>query len=249
MLKNFTISALMFSPFLAYATDSMDVAGTQSAAQLMQKQGLPLPDGGIILKPLNQFPHYEELKVSMETDKASIKQYGYIKKSSPEILSLLNFKMGNKKFSARNLTASADTGLYQSINDIQMAYRYYGVPVSAMTNALAVAPAGTFIQGQGWTGAAQTFEKAGIGICTYNELNARLAHGSVLVAQETATNDVNGKITQKYAKGQEGEGFIYGVSWYDDTIYHELECAQPDFSTEAAQAVTNLAIAIDNNSH
>jgi len=249
MLKNILFNALLFSPLLSNASDSIDATGTQAMKQLIQDQGLPPPDSGIVIKPESQFPNFELIKESIERDNASVKKYGYIKRKSPEVQSLLNFKKGEKKFSPKNLTATADTGLYRSINDIQMAYRYYGVPASAMTNELAVAPAGTYLQGQGWTGAAQTFEKAGLGICNYNEMNAKLNHGSVLVARENVSYDINGKVTQKYAKGEESEGFIYGVGWYDDTIYHELECVQTAFSPETMQAVVNLAVVIDNNAH
>ena len=248
MLKNFVVSALMLPAFLSYAADTTEAARTQATKRWMQGQGLPQPDGGITLKPASQLPHYEQLKEGMETDNLSIKKYGYIKRNSPEIQSLLNYKKGNKKFSSKNLTASADTGLFHTISDIQIAYPYYGVPASAMTKELAVAPAATCREGKGWTGAAQIFEKAGIGICNYNEMNAKLSHSSVFVAQETATYDINGKVTQKYARGEENEGFIYRVKWYDDRIYHELECAQSNFSPETMQAVVNLAIAIDNNS-
>ena len=248
MLKKIVVSALMLPSFLGYAADNIDAARTQSMAQLAQEQGLPLPDGGIILKPVSQLPHYEKLKESIASDNASIKKYGYIKRNSPEVQSLLNYAKGEKKFSPQNLTASADTGLYKSIHDIQMAYSYYGVPASAMTKELAVAPAGTYLQGKGWTGAAQIFEKNGVGTCNYNETNAKLNHSSVFVAQETATYDINGKVTQKYTSGEKNEGFMHKVRWYDDNIYHELECAQPNFSTEAMQAVVNIAIAIDKNS-
>lgn len=249
MLKNIAVSVLMFPPLLSHAMDSAGLAGAQLMNQAIQEQGLPPPDGGIILKPISELPHYEMLKESIESDNASIKKHGYIKRSSPEVQSLLNFKKGNKKFSPKNLTASADTGLYRSINDLQMAYRYYGVPASVMTNDLAVAPAGTYLQGQGWTGAAQTFESAGVGTCNYSETNAKLSHGSVFVPQETATYEVNGKVTQKFVKGEEREGFMYGVSWYDTTIYHDLECVQTVFSADSMKAVVKLAIAIDNNAH
>jgi len=233
MLKNIALSTLLFVPFLSMATD----------------QPLPDPDGGIVIRPEKELPHYELLKDGIENDRASVNKYGYIRRSSPEVRLLLNFKKGQIPFSSKNLTVSADTELYRSINDIQMAYRYYGVPASAMTNELAVAPAGTYLQGQGWTGAAQTFEKAGLGICNYNEMNAKLNHGSVLVARENVSYDINGKVTQKYARGEESEGFIYGVGWYDDTIYHELECVQTVFSPDTMQAVVNLAVVIDNNAH
>lgn len=248
-LKNIVVSALMLPSLFSYAADSIEAAQNQTAKQWAQEQGLPVPDGGIVLKPTSQLPHYEKLKDSIENDKASIKKYGYVKKSSPEVQSLLNFTKGNKQFSPKNLTVSADSGLFRSINDIQMAYPYYGVPASAMTKELAVGPAGTYIQGKGWTGAAQIFEKAGIGICNYSEMNAKLNHSSVFLQQETVTYDINGKVTQKYIAGEESGGFMYRVDWFDDNIYHELNCAQPAFSSETMPAVIKLAIAIDINSH
>jgi len=243
MLKKVTIFAVSVLSFLGAA------AQAQELDRLIQMPSLPPADEGIVIKPENQLPHYEMLKESIKKDRASVKKYGYIRRSSPEAQVLLNFQKGLIQFSPKNLTATADTGLYRSIHDIQMAYRYYGVPASAMTNELAVAPAGTYLQGQGWTGAAQTFEKAGLGICNYNEMNAKLNHGSVLVARENVSYDINGKVTQKYAKGEENEGFIYGVGWYDDTIYHELECVQMTFSPDTMRSVVNLAIVIDNNAH
>lgn len=208
MLKNIVAAALMLSAFISYAADSIEAARTQNTKLWMQEQGLPVPDGGITLKSVSQLPQYEKLKASIDSDNESIKKYGYIKRNSSEAQSLLNFTKGNKKFSPKNMTASADTGLYSSINDIQMAYPYYGVPMSAMTKELAVAPAGTFLPGKGWTGAAQIFEKAGIGTCNYNEMNVKLNHSSAFVAQETVTYDINGKVTQKYTTGEENKGRV-----------------------------------------
>lgn len=253
MLKNIMISVfLLLLVTLSYAEDDIDAARKQATIQWMKAEGLPVPDGGIIVKPESQFFGYKENQASIESDNASIKKYGYIKEDSNEVRSLLNFTKGNRKLSTKNLNASADTGLYGSINDIQMAYIHYGVPKFAMTKELGVAPAGGYIDekgAKGWTGAAQIFEKDGIGTCNYVETNAKLNHSSTFVAQEKATYDINGKVTVKNIKGEEGKGFMYIVHWFDDNFYRELKCAQPEFSNQTMAAVIKLAILIDNNSH
>ena len=249
MLKNIATLFLILSPLFSYADNSVEAASSQALKQLILEQGLPLPGSGLVLKPMNQMPHYETMKDSIERDNASIKKYGYVKIDSPEIQSLLNFTRGNKNFSSKNLTASADTGLYKSIDDIQTAYRYYGIPATAMQKILAVGPAGTFLEGKGWTGAAQVFEKTGLGVCNYSEMNFKLSNGSIMVPLEFVTYAVNGKVTVKNIKGEDTKGFMYTVSWYDDSFYHQLECAQSNFSTETMPDVIKLASLIDTNSH
>lgn len=203
------------------------------------------------MKPQNQIPGTAEFQDHIKSDEASIHQYGYIKKDDPEIHSLLNFNKGNRKLSKKNLTASADTGLYENVNDIQMAYHFHGVPKSVITKEIGVGPAGTYLDNdeqKGWTGAAQIVEIAHIGTCNYQENNARLNHSSVFIAQEKVTYDINRKITLKEIEGEVGKGFMYTVQWFDTDFYRTLKCAQADFSSNTMPAVINLAIAIDNNS-
>lgn len=93
------------------------------------------------------------------------------------------------------------------------------------------------------------FEKAGLGVCNYSEMNFKLANGSIMVPLELVTYAVNGKATVKDIKGEDSKGIIYTVNWYDDSFYRHLECARLDYSPATIQMVTDLAISIDNNSY
>jgi len=128
-----------------------------------------------------------------------------------------------------------------------MAYDFKGVPANAVTTMLGVSPSVNFVQGQGWAGAMQFFEKAGLGNCSYRENNLKFSHGSAIIPEEDATKDVNGKITVATVSGQTDVGFLYSVDWYDESFFRELKCAKADYSADTLQGVLELARAIDNN--
>lgn len=241
---NKKIIALLFLPAFAFAAEELDMekigkARDEWAKEHFASQGTAMPDGGIRLMPEQQMSQYNIFKSQRAKERADINKFGYIKQSLPEIQSLLNFK---------SIAKNKNDGLRHSINEIQMAYVFKGVPSNLISKMLGVAPSVTFVQGQGWAGAMQYFDAQSNGTCSYRENNLKFSHGSAIIPEEDATKEVNGKVTVSNVTGKAGNGFMYSVDWYDNNFFRELKCAKSDYNPETLNSVVEIARQIDNNS-
>jgi hypothetical protein len=243
MFKKTVITLLLIPTFSAFADDVDLEQVAKDRLEWTKKhfaeQGSPMPDSGVTVLPEKQMSQYARFKDERAKQKADIKKYGYINQSSPDIDTLLNFKIIAKK--------QAGSELKESISAIDMAYDYRGVPAQEITTSLGFAPSVTFVQGKGWAGVAQFFEKAGVGTCSYRENNLKFSHGAAVIPEEDASREVNGKVTVVTITGMQDKGFIYSVDWYDDAFFGELKCANTAYSPGTTKSVINLAQAIDNN--
>lgn len=248
------IAALLF-PAVAFAGESLDTAKMAKVAkereewtkQHFAKEGSPAPDGGVTVMPEKQMSEYKTFKAQRAKERADVKKYGYIKQFLPQTQSLLNFREVSKNQFVAKSANPANEGLRHSANEIEMAYDFKGVPAHLATKMLGIAPSVTFVQGHGWAGAMQFFEKNGLGNCSYRENNLKFSHGAAIIPEEDATKDVNGKVTVANVTGETNNGFLYSVDWYDNNFFRELKCAKNDYTSDTLASVVELARQIDNN--
>ncbi|HJY22037.1 MAG TPA: hypothetical protein VJ279_04080, partial [Hanamia sp.] len=97
----------------------------------------------------------------------------------------------------------------------------------------------------GWTGIAQLFKENSIGVCSYKIENILVSKGAIQIDENTVRHDVNNKITTIDIAGSMNSGFIYTISWYDKTYFHDLECANLAFKPELKDKLIALAKKID----
>ena len=77
-------------------------------------------------------------------------------------------------------------------------------------------------------------------------MNVKASNTAVQLAQEDVTYTINNKATILMpVEGSENSGFLYFVRWYDEKNFHELECANMNYSREINEAVIELAKKID----
>jgi len=248
------IVALLF-PAVAFSGENLDAAKLAKAAkereewtkQHFAKQGSPVPDGGVTVMPEKQMSEYKTFKEQRTKERADIQKYGYIKQFLPQTQSLLNFKEVSKNQFVAKSASPTHEGLRRSVNELEMAYDFKGVPTHLVSNMLGVAPSVTFIEGKGWAGAMQYFEKAGLGNCSYRENNLQFSHGAAIIPEEDATRDINGKVTVANVTGENSNGFLYSVDWYNNNYFRELKCANEKFEPSIMSSVMELARGIDNN--
>jgi len=248
------ILALLF-PAVAFAGENLDAAKLAQISkereewtkQHFAKQGSPAPDGGVTVMPEKQMSEYKSFKAQRAKERADVKKYGYINQFLPQTQSLLNFKEVSKNQFIAKSSNPAHEGLRHSVNELEMAYDFKGIPNHLVTKMLGIAPSVTFIPGQGWAGAMQYFEKENLGNCSYRENNLKFSHGAAIIPEEDATKDVNGKVTVANVTGEKNNGFLYSVDWYDNSFFRELKCAKNDYTSDALASVVELARQIDNN--
>lgn len=213
------------------------------------KQGSPVPGGGVTVLPEKEMAEYKTFKEQRAKERRDKKTLGYIKEFLPQVQSLLNFKEIAKNRLSHQFsgTSPSDEGLRHNISEIKMAYDFKGVPINYVDIMLGVAPSVTYVEGQGWAGAMQFFEKSSLGNCSYRENNIKISQGAAVIPKEDATDDVNGKITVKNITGEPNSGFMYSVDWYDDNYFRELKCANEKFNQYIMNQTIDLARIIDNN--
>lgn len=179
---------------------------------------------------------------------------GYVKTNDSRARELLDMKhtasYHQKKF-VGNVSAES-THIRASINNLLMAYTFVGVPNKEISKNLGIAPYGAFKsskngdEADGWDGAVQFFENENIGVCAFTEHNRKLAKSGVELIKELVTYDVQDRPGIVLVKGNEQNGFVYKVKWYDSTFSRELECSNKKFSQNLRSAVIALANRIES---
>ena len=178
---------------------------------------------------------------------------GFLKEPEPRAKELLDFNNASKYQFKKyiNELSNNSTHIRHTIPELKMAYTFIGVPESEMDKNIGVAPYGGYKQvkygddADGWDGAVQFFVKNDIGTCEFREHNIKLAHGGVELVQELVSDDVFGKPTVILTKGNQDTGYLYQVSWYDNTFSRELSCAALSFDFSIKNKVITLARTID----
>ncbi|PJD92671.1 MAG: hypothetical protein CK424_03540 [Legionella sp.] len=103
----------------------------------------------------------------------------------------------------------------------------------------------TFVKDKGWVGVSEVFEKAGVGLCNYNENNLKYSHGAIILAEEDITRDVNGKATMLDVMGEDSTGYVYNLEWYDNNFFRQLECTNPKYDKSITIKMIEMAKVID----
>jgi hypothetical protein len=249
MKKIIVTVSLLAGLSAAYGTpedDALQAKRMEWSRAHLEKQGGPVPDGGVKVIPAEQMASYKENKSTILKIKNDMAKYGYIKENSQaeqllnlKIVSVHDFKKHGDNYDPHN------THLKHSIDEIKMAYTFVGVSSNEITESIGYAPAVTYIKGEGWAGAAHFFIKDGIGNCSYSENNTKLSHGAVIIPKENARYDVNGKTTTVIVRGTPESGFLYNIDWYDATFFRQLSCANKSFDPKITEGIIELAKHID----
>ncbi|WP_115710987.1 hypothetical protein [Legionella sainthelensi] len=256
--KILALSLLSFTVFAAHElTSEQEKVEEQKRMKALADLGLPLPGSGIKLVPRAALDLSEEQLKKGAKAEEEMKTLGYAVVDTNRPKELLNFHTYSKtqfKLYAGNDKATS-THLRQDIKDLKLAFKFKGVPPGNTLTAagnitlLGVAPQGGFHDDKGgWSGAAQYFDAENIGSCSYGVMNVKASNTAAELAIEDVTYSVNNKATIITVEGNIGSGFLYKVDWYDDKNFHELECANMEYSVDKTNSVIALANQIDANS-
>lgn len=233
----------------------------ENSKAVLQKMGLNLLDGEVKIVSSNKMivDHRGKNDTYVANIKKSLKMFeeqqrnGYVKQPESRAKELLEFKKASsyqfKKY--ENDYSPTGTHLRHSISELKMAYTFVGVPQSAMTTDLGVAPYGAYKQtthgdeGDGWDGAIHFFENKNIGTCEFREHNLKLARGGIELIKELTGYQINNKPTVILVTGDDTTGYLYRVSWYDKLFSRDLYCASEKFGNDIKQRVIELATTIE----
>ena len=221
-----TISIMFLLPVVSFSDQEFFTASPSNAKT------------GIIIVPLVQMSNPESIAAYLEDQKTK----GYSLKESDEVKQMIKESHANYLSEINNISDPKDTHMKSDLSKIQLAFKYKGVP---FLNSVGYAPGGTYIPNAGWTVIGTFFNDKEIGACEYRLNNMKLAKGAVLIPQESVRYDINNKVTNIFIEGSKHSGFMYNVTWNDETYNHFLICANLNLDNNITNRMIELAKKID----
>jgi len=250
-----TLSALT----LALNIQAKESDNEKERMEILAKYGLPLPGSGIKVIPRSMLNLPQEVIDKGNKEKQEAQSNGYVKRYNnlPRELLSVTPELVKKQLSA-SLTRNMDsyTGFKSSVDQFKLAFNFPTVSKNKTLSSsnmqvkvIAATPMGGFHKNKGgWSGAAEYFNIEGIGACSYSVMNVKASNSAARLAQEDVTYTVNNKATLlRNVEGSDSSGYLYSVKWFDDTNFHELECANMHYSNDINNLVIELAKKIDSN--
>jgi hypothetical protein len=226
-------------------------------ADILNSLGLPAFGDGIKVVPRSQLGLPDDILEIGAEEARQQAELGYVKKETTSPAELLDMKVmapiDIRQYAANN--NEKGTHLRQSTRQLKLAFKFRGVEgddflLHANNNikVLGAAPQGAFHdEFDGWSGAAQFFSMKNLGVCSYAVMNVKASGTSAMLAMEDVTYDINSKATLIHTEGSKNSGFLYKVEWFDDENFHELECANAQYSKQIKHEVIELARMIDKS--
>lgn len=208
---------------------------------------LSQPDSGIKVVPHSQINQLEQFK-AREIDVANQMQAkGYVFKDEPYIKRLLSIgKMTKEEVHKSGQSDPYGTGLTNDYSNIKLAFKFNGFNNIKDIDVIAYTPVGGNV-GVRWTGISAFFNAKNIGTCQLSLYNIKLSHGGALLDESHTTYGVNKKPTVSIVEGSPKGGFMYSLSWYDNTFVHDLVCASLTFDKNKNGKLIDIAKTLDKS--
>ena len=242
MKKNICVLAI-----LTIISSSAFSYAFEGVPQELIDSGLPLPDGGIKVISRYDFADKSRIKNDMKMYEEQQTQ-GFINKNSEKAKNLLQ----QKYLLPAELTKTAlideprSTHLRSDSSAVKFGFNFPKITIN-VTKIWGFAPAGTYVD-DAWTGGVQLFESK-IGSCSLLVNAIKLSHASTHIAKEVVKYDVNNKVTTEFVTGNDTSGYLYTVSWFDDTYFRDLECANKNYSENILKQIIDMAVDSDSRTN
>lgn len=257
-MKNKILAICLISTvnFSSYAAEVQEInSDREENMQILEAMGLPRFGGGIKVVPRSQLGLPKKVLEYGAKEFKQRKTLGYVEKNVPYASKLLTMEkvapIDIKQYATNN--NEQGTHLRKSVRNLKLAFNFKGVESDDLLlyennniKVIGIAPQGAFNkESGGWSGAVQFFSVKNIGVCSYGVMNVKASGTSTMLAMEDVTYEIHDKATLTKVEGSKNSGFIYKVKWYDDVNFHELECANSNFTPQMEQDVIGLAKGID----
>jgi hypothetical protein len=202
------------------------------------------PKSGVFVVSPSEINIPSEFKKKIQNNLVEMKTKGYYSSISTDAQNLMAKKNVNLIALQSNGKADInDTNMKSSIAEVGLAFPYSGMPNVDKNTIIGYAAGGMLVENKGWSGIKEFFNDPELGTCNFFLSNMALSHGNVRIGEDSVQYVVNNKAGTTEVYGSKSTGFIYNLSWYDDTYSHELECASPKFS----KSIIPKMIAFANN--
>jgi hypothetical protein len=197
-----------------------------------------LPGPGIHIVKSSDIGLPKELLIASNDRINQMKYNGYIEKDSQDARELLTLGKQNYRYDDK----SVRDDMRHNREAIKTAWDFNKV----VTENIGFAPAGTYIKDKGWTAIAEYFKDPQMGVCDLLVDNISLSHGGINLREDTISYDVNNHPSVKTIEGNENSGYVYILSWYDNTFIRTLKCARKDYDKDVMDKMIKFASDIDD---
>jgi hypothetical protein len=207
------------------------------------------PKSGVRIVPTSQLKLPDFIKKDLESTSRQMKEKGYFDSKTNNAQTLLTMKgvnvIAKQNHGVANSDDPRDTHLKSNISGVGLAYNYPGIPLAPNTEHKGYAAVGMWVDDKGWTGVKEFFDDENLGICSFTLYNMVLSHGYVEIGDDAVEYKVNKKPGTIVVSGSNLSGFLYYVSWYDNTYIHQLECATSSYDKKIVNKMTSYGTVID----
>lgn len=143
-------------------------------------------------------------------------------------------------------TKPEETEIRKNLNQLKLNFNYKKIEDNKDIKTTGFAPSNQYTK-SGWTGVVQFFKHASLGHCSYEKICYDMRKGAVWIPFERHSQLVNNHPTMIYNAGNEKYGYVYSVSWYEDSFTNELKCANKKSDEAISINVVKLAKEINKN--
>ena len=143
----------------------------------------------------------------------------------------------------RSINNPLDTHLKPDVSNIELSFKFTGIPWIGKENILGFSPAGGYKKGKGWDGVVEFVQLPSLCVCSFTTF----AIEKVILSKESVEYLVNKKPSEKDISGNWNVGFLYHVNWYTDTRRYSLECANKALKPENLKTMISMANQIDTS--
>lgn len=216
--------------------------------KILSGLGLPLPGSGIKIVPRSMLTMSDEALQKGLKDKKQMEDKGFVEEDTTRPVELLHFishaDLEFKQYANDHRDYSSH--IRHTAEELKLGFTYKPIDKSLITSTIGFVPQGAFHANDGgWSGVVQFFEKKDIGICAYAKINVKVSQTAAQLAMEDVVYTINEKPTLIDTRGNNNSGFVYKIQWFDNENYHELECANMNYSKEMNDSIIALANQID----
>jgi hypothetical protein len=216
--------------------------------KMLSDLGLPLPGSGIKLVTRSVLGLSEEQIKKGDAEKKQMEDKGFIEEQTTRPTELLYFKgHADSEFKQfKNDDRYLSTHIRRTHNELKLGFKFKPIPKSLVASTIGFVPQGAFHKEYGgWSGIVQFFEYKKNWICAYAIRNVEASQTAVQLVMEDVVYAINNKPTLMDVRGNQSSGFDYKIKWFDNENFHELECANMNYSADLTNSVIALANQID----
>lgn len=135
-----------------------------------------------------------------------------------------------------------------SPSEVPLTFSYKGLKKNNIpAEYLGADEGGVQTQDGKYTSSVEILKHSKLGACKYIVSDFKTARAGITYKQSELTKEVNGKYTWVWLAGDENIGIKVAVDWYDDEVWHSLNCSVINNSEDLVPTAIDFARTLDSN--